>query len=152
MFQTVPLSIISSFSLYTQQAVWHTPVLCVQWKTPHGGDDLSDRNCPKHVQFYSKNKFEKLMYLVGFIIRIYHNARSPRVKLFPPHTVCWPTVIFLLGSVPCHMHIYVYTYMCAYIYTGYPRRNVPDFRRVFLRSNYTDITQKPISKVERLRR
>jgi hypothetical protein len=27
------------------------------------------RNCPKHVQFHSKNKFEKLVYLVGFIIR-----------------------------------------------------------------------------------
>ena len=27
------------------------------------------------------------------------------------------------------------------LYTGSPRRNVPDFGRVFLRSNYTDITQ-----------
>jgi len=26
-------------------------------------------------------------------------------------------------------------------YTGYKRRNEPDFGRVFLRSNYTDITQ-----------
>ena len=26
-------------------------------------------------------------------------------------------------------------------YTGCPRRNVPDFGRVFLRSNYTDINQ-----------
>ena len=26
-------------------------------------------------------------------------------------------------------------------YTGCPRRNVPDFGRVFLRSDYTDITQ-----------
>jgi len=32
--------------------------------------------CPKHVEFYSKNKFEKLVHLVGFIIRIYHDARS----------------------------------------------------------------------------
>ena len=30
----------------------------------------------KHVEFYSKNKFEKLVHLVGFIIRIYHDARS----------------------------------------------------------------------------
>jgi len=29
-----------------------------------------DRYSPKHVEFYSKNKFEKLMFLVGFIIRI----------------------------------------------------------------------------------
>ena len=31
---------------------------------------------PKHVAFYSKNKFEKLVHLAGFIIRKYHNARS----------------------------------------------------------------------------
>jgi len=40
--------------------------LCVQWKTPDDGQ----RNCPKHVEFYSKNKFEKLVHLVGFIIRM----------------------------------------------------------------------------------
>jgi len=28
-----------------------------------------------------------------------------------------------------------------YIYTGYPRRNVPYFGRVFLMLKYTDITQ-----------
>jgi hypothetical protein len=92
-FQAVPLSIIRSFSLYTQQwymstgllttceqdqdgtswsclqavsrPVWHTTLLCVQWKTPDDGQ----RNCLKHVEFHSKNKFEKLVYLVGFIIR-----------------------------------------------------------------------------------
>jgi len=42
-------------------------MLCVQWKTPDDGQ----RNCPKHVQFYSKNKFEKSVHLVGFIIRIH---------------------------------------------------------------------------------
>ena len=41
-------------------------------KTPDDGH----RNCPKHVEFYSENKFEKLGHLVGFIIRIYHDARS----------------------------------------------------------------------------
>ena len=86
MFRTVPLSIIRSFSLYTQrwhmsyrfanslragswscsQAVWHIPFLCVQWKTPDDGQ----WNCPKNVEFYSKNKYEKLVHLVGFIIRI----------------------------------------------------------------------------------
>ena len=35
-------------------------------KTPDDGQ----RNCPKHVEFYSKNKFEKLVHLVGFIIKI----------------------------------------------------------------------------------
>jgi len=75
MFQTVPLSIIRSFSLYTQQwymsyrfadsvqvgsgwscsqavskPVWHIPLLCVQWKPPDDGQ----RNCPKHVEFLPK--------------------------------------------------------------------------------------------------
>jgi len=36
----------------------------VKKKTPDDGQ----RNCPKHVEFYSKNKFEKLMHEVGFII------------------------------------------------------------------------------------
>ena len=101
MFRTVPLSIIRSSSLYTQQ--WYMSyslragsgrnslrpdparklsanlyvVLCVQWKTPDNGQ----RNCPKHVEFYSKNKFEKLVHLVGFIIRIYHDARSPELRI-----------------------------------------------------------------------
>jgi len=39
------------------------------------------RNCPKHVEFYSKNKFEKLVHLVGFIIRIYHDARSSECQI-----------------------------------------------------------------------
>jgi len=37
----------------------------VQWKTPDDGH----RNCPKHVEFHFKNKFEKSVHLVGFIIR-----------------------------------------------------------------------------------
>ena len=45
--------------------VWHIPLLCVQWKTP----DIGQKNCPKHVEFHSKNKFEKLVHLIGFIIR-----------------------------------------------------------------------------------
>jgi len=90
MFRTVLLSIIRSLSLYTQQwymsyrfadrlrgvpswscsqavskPVWHIPLLCVQWKTPDDGQ----RNCPKHLEFYSKNKFEKLVHLVDTILR-----------------------------------------------------------------------------------
>ena len=101
MFRTVPLSIIRSFTAHTamvyviqfcwqfasrirtswscwSQAVWHIPLLRVQWKTP----DDRQRNCPKHVEFYSKNKFGKLVHLVGFIIRIYHDAaRSPERQM-----------------------------------------------------------------------
>ena len=94
MFRTVPLSIIRSFSLYTQQ--W-----CMSYRfadswirtelqfRPDSARKLSanlydichccvyskktpdvQRNCQKHVELYSKNKFEKLVHLVGFIIRI----------------------------------------------------------------------------------
>ena len=41
--------------IYVMQFCWHIPLLCVQWKTPDDGQ----RNCLKHVEFYSKNKFEK---------------------------------------------------------------------------------------------
>ena len=59
------------------QAVWHIPLLCVQWKTPDDGE----RNCPKHVEFYSKNKLEKLEHVIGCIIRIYHDAPSPERQI-----------------------------------------------------------------------
>ena len=39
--------------------------MCVQLNTLYGGQ----KNCPKHVECYSKNKFEKLVHLIGFIIR-----------------------------------------------------------------------------------
>ena len=47
--------------------VWHILLLCVQWKTPDDGQ----RNCSKHVEFYSKNKFKESVHLVGFIIRTF---------------------------------------------------------------------------------
>jgi len=37
---------------------------------------------PKYVEFYSKDKFEKLVYLVGFIIRIYHDVRSHEGQMY----------------------------------------------------------------------
>ena len=66
-----------SCSQAVSKHVWHKPLLCVQWKTP---DDVQ-RNCPKHVEFHSKNKFEKLLLLVDFIIRIFHDARSPERQI-----------------------------------------------------------------------
>jgi len=33
------------------------------------------------LEFYSKYKFEKLVHLVGFIIRIYHDARSSECQI-----------------------------------------------------------------------
>jgi len=66
-----------SCSQAVSEPVWHIPLLCIQWKTADDGQ----RNCPKCVEFCSKNKFEKLVHLVGFIIRIYHDARSPERQI-----------------------------------------------------------------------
>ena len=52
--------------------VWHTIAVCTVKSSGDG-----QRNSPKHVEFYSKKKFGKLVQLVGFIIRICHEARSP---------------------------------------------------------------------------
>jgi len=41
---------------------------CCVYSEKKTSDD-GQRNCPKHVEFHSKNKFEKLVRLVGFIIR-----------------------------------------------------------------------------------
>jgi len=38
-------------------------------------------SCPKHVEFYSKIKFKKLVHLIGFIIRLFHDARSPERQI-----------------------------------------------------------------------
>jgi len=42
-----------SFLQAVNKPAWHIPLLCLQWKTPDDGQ----RNCPKYVEFYSKNKF-----------------------------------------------------------------------------------------------
>jgi len=78
MFRTISLSIISSPALYTQQNLYDIYLLqYVQCWTPDDGQ----RDCPKHVAYYSKNKFEKLVHLVGFVTRIYHDARSSECQI-----------------------------------------------------------------------
>ena len=56
-----------------RKSVWHITLLCVLWKSLDDGQ----RNCLKHVEFYSKNKFVKLVQIVGFITIICHDAHSP---------------------------------------------------------------------------
>ena len=127
MFRTVPPSIIS-FSLYTQQwhmsyrfadslragsgqdgvlswscslavskPVWHLPLLCVQWKTPDDGR----WNCPKHVEFYSKNKFEKSVHLFSFITRIYKNWK----KYLPNEMLLFFFFKYLTSSKNCGLYL-----------------------------------------------
>ena len=47
-------------------------LLCIQYQTPDDGQET----CPKHAEFYSKNRFEKLVHLIGFIVVIQHCAVS----------------------------------------------------------------------------
>jgi len=63
MYRTGFLSIIRSLVLHTQQQVYVT-----QYETPDDGQ----KTCPKHVDFNSKNKLEKFVHLIGFIIRMKH--------------------------------------------------------------------------------
>ena len=65
MYRTVPLSVIRSFSLYTQQ--WYMSYRFADSLRAGSGRFRPDP--ARKLEFYSKNKFEKLVYLVGFIIR-----------------------------------------------------------------------------------
>jgi len=129
MFRTVPLSIIRSSSLYTQQwymsysfadskPVWHIPLLCVHWRTPDDGL----RNCPKHVEFYYKNKFEKLVHLVVLIIRIFSliviinitfvsNYKQPhKTLLLRKHTWKQQMKSRLKAGITCRLLFYYCTF------------------------------------------
>ena len=90
--------------------VWHIPLLCVQWKTPDDGQ----RNCSKHVEFYSKKKFEKLVHLVWFYYKNFSrctfawtsNTNTQEVLLLPYcFFVC--LVFCLCVFVPFLCFIYV---------------------------------------------
>jgi len=66
-------------------------LLCVQWKTA----DDAQKNCPKYIEFRSKNKFAKLVHLVGFIIR----KKSNVVRFywyFNPSSVYVSIILFLV--------------------------------------------------------
>jgi len=77
MFRTVPLYIIRSFSTVHTAMVYVIRVLLTACEQDQYGTPVDvPKNCPKHVEFYSKNKFEKLVHLFGFNLRIYHYALS----------------------------------------------------------------------------
>jgi hypothetical protein len=147
MFRTVPLSITMSFSLYTQQwyisyrfadslragsgwnwfstsfskLVWYITLLCVEWKTPDDGQ----KNCPKHVEFYFKNKFKKLVHLVGFVIRnqtvayVQHTnkAHTTRTRSLEPCLWQWdePREVELRTNAEEHCDLYTRTIFCIHL-------------------------------------
>jgi hypothetical protein len=66
---------------------------------------LMIENLPKHVEFYSKNKFEKSVHLVAFIIWINHDERSSEcIKKFSSGT------LLLHGKVIQVIHFPVESY------------------------------------------
>jgi len=101
MFWTVPVSIIRSFSLYTQQ--WYMSYRFADSLRAGSGRKFRPDPVRKlsanlydiyHYCVFSKellmmdrgtvrnkNKFEKLVHLFGFIKRIYHDARSPERQI-----------------------------------------------------------------------
>jgi len=71
----------------------YTIAVCTVKTTPDDGQ----RNSPKHVEFYSKNKFEKLVHLVGLIIRMFSIILLKQIICNIFHSVL-QTTYFKLGS------------------------------------------------------
>jgi len=68
-------------------------LLRVQRNTPDNGQ----KNCPKYAEFYSKNKFEELVYLVGFIIRMLSRCQvKERMEKWEIGFKCFQTIVYLL--------------------------------------------------------
>jgi len=62
-----------------------------------GTPDDGQRNCLKHVEFYFKNKFEKSVLLVGFLIRItLKDRQNTQNLLLAPRFVTLTTAGLLL--------------------------------------------------------
>ena len=99
---------------------------CLQWKTPDDGQ----RNSAKPVEFHSKNKFEKLVHLVGFIIRNLTRCRSHECQTRTEYYL----ELRIYNSLSCErqnsilhtvetveadcskLYIYIYTARFIYIY------------------------------------
>ena len=62
---TYTIAVLILLASCQQTCMTYNIAVCTVKKTPDDGQ----RNCPKHVEFYSKNKFEELVHLVGFVIR-----------------------------------------------------------------------------------
>jgi hypothetical protein len=74
------------------------PLLSVQWITP----DEGQRNCPKYVEFHFQNKFEKLVHLVGFIIRKFVTMHAHmNVKKSLKTVWCFLTCVHSVGVSIC---------------------------------------------------
>ena len=91
---------------------------------------VKDRHCPRQVlrmkvNFISFVSLTALQASLGFVC-IFNAQKGFRLQINSGNAILRKCA---------HMSLVID------IYTGCPRRNVPDFGRGFLRSNYTDITQ-----------
>jgi len=135
MFRTVSPSIIRSFSLYTHyrfadslragsgrnwsssQAVSKT---CMTYPIAVCTVKNSRWWTEKHVEFYSKNKFEELVHLFGFIIIIYHDARSSERQICKI-VVCKCTIFKLSAYVLHRVWRTLHTLQCIHWNSRYRR-------------------------------
>jgi len=88
------------------------------------------------------NKY--IIYIYIYILYILYIISYVSYRIIYHHIVSYISYII---SCIIHHHIvsyhiiYIVSYIVSYIYTGWNRRNVPDFGRVFLMLKCTDITQ-----------
>jgi len=129
MFRTVPLSIIGSFSLYMQQ-----------WYMSYRFAD----SCPKHVEFYSKNKFETSVHLVGFIIRIYHDAQPHEHQKTSSSTQFFFKLFYLLLVLftRCFLSIFPKCFHVMYVlYVSFVDLRMVTRYRLYVQENLYNMTK-----------
>ena len=97
----------SLLARWEQTCMTYTIAVCTVKNSWWWTEELSE-TC---VEFYSKNKFEKLMQLVGFIIRIYRDTRSPERQFIAIH-----------GHLNVNLSRYTVTWTSIYRDTRSPER------------------------------
>ena len=88
--------------------------------------------CPKHVVLINQVKQAASRWLFTYTITY--------VCVGPQHIFIWLVAATRIQHNMDNIKQITFIYVCNK-YTEYPRRNVPNFGRVFLMLNYTDITQ-----------
>ena len=111
-----------------------------------------------HVKFMEVLQLEGISSVLQFEIKLYIIIKSYCIKLLSRQQNSISGCILKLVSKPVMLVLITYLFMLymqscrqgnkkgtvlwySVLYTGCPRRKGPNFGRVFLRSNYTDITQ-----------
>jgi len=93
--------------------IWHITWLCVEWKTPDDGQ----RNCPKHVEFYSKNKFEKLVASSWFYYeKLQQNVVCQQATWNSVHTAKNKLVICTIICITLPMYSVIHRAITIYRY------------------------------------